>query len=82
MEHVTRLQLVSRITYYLGWLAGALGALVQFVLGSRLQAATSISKRNLFEASLLFFIICIASELRARIDASSIMSSAAKRPAA
>jgi hypothetical protein len=81
MERVSRLQLVSRITYYLGWLATALGALSHFGLGSRLTVI-KLSQRNLFEASVLFFIICMASELRTRVAASNVISSGPTRQAA
>jgi hypothetical protein len=82
MENVTRLQSVARITYYLGWLASALGALSHFGLGSRLDAI-HLSQRNLFEASVLFFIICIASELRTSMAArNDIISIAPRRQAA
>ena len=81
MESVTRLQLVSRITYYLGWLAAALGALSHFGLGSRLDTI-NLSQRNLFEAGVLFFMICMASELRARVAASNVISSVPRRQAA
>ena len=78
MENVTRLQSVARITYYLGWLATALGAVSYFGLGSRLDAI-NLSQRNLFEASALFFIICIASELRTSMAARSDVISIAPR---
>ena len=81
MESVTRLQLVSRITYYLGWLASAVGALSHFGLGSRLEAI-NLSQRNLFEASVLFFIICMASELRTRVAADNVISNGTRRQAA
>ena len=81
MESVTRLQLVSRITYYLGWLATALGALSHFGLGLRLDAI-NLPQRNLLEASVLLFVICMASELRARVAASNVISSVPRRQAA
>ena len=81
MERVTRLQLVSRITYYLGWLASAIGALSHFWIGSRLEAI-NLSQRNLFEASVLFFIICMASELRTRVAAGNVISNGPRRQAA
>ena len=82
MENVTRLQSVARITYYLGWLMSALGALSHFGLGSRLDAIR-LSQRNLFEASVLLFIISIASALRTRMAASSsVISSVPRRQAA
>ena len=81
MESVTRLQLVSRITYYLGWLAAAVGALSHFGLGSRL-VAIGLSQRNLFEAGVLFFIICMASELRTRVASSNVIASGPRRQTA
>lgn len=81
METITRLQLVSRITYYLGWLATVLGALSHFGLGKRLDAI-NLPQRNLLEASALLFIICMASELRARAAASNVISSVPRRQAA
>jgi hypothetical protein len=36
----------------------------------------NLSQRNLFEASVLFFIICMASELRTRVAAGNVISSA------
>jgi len=55
MENVTRLQSVARITYYLGWLASALGALSHFGLGSRLDAI-HLSQRNLLQEGKLLNI--------------------------
>ena len=84
MERVSRLQLVSRITYYLGWLATALGALSHFGLGQRLDAI-NLPQRNLLEAGVILFIICMASELRARAAASAasnVISSVPRRQAA
>ena len=81
MESVTRLQLVSRITYYLGWLAAAVGALSHFGLGSRLDAI-NLSQRYLFEAGVLFFIICMASELRTRVASSNVIASGPRRQTA
>jgi len=65
MEHVTRLRLIGRVTYYLGWIAAISGLLVHFNIGVRMFVALNISQRNMLEASVLFFLICMASELRA-----------------
>ena len=65
MEHVTRLRLIGRVTYYLGWIAAIFGLLVHFNIGVRMFVALNISQRNMLEASVLFFLICMASELRA-----------------
>ena len=65
MDSATRLQLVSRISYYIGWLCALCGAIVHFGLGSASFLSMGISKRNLFEGSLMFFLISAVSVLRA-----------------
>jgi hypothetical protein len=65
MDHVTRLQLVGKVTYYLGWITAICGALVHFNIGIRMFVAINLPQRNLLEASLFFLLMCIASELRA-----------------
>ena len=66
MDHVTRLQLIGRVTYYVGWIALACGGLLHLRIATNLFLAVSLTKRNLFEVSVVCFLICIASELRAR----------------
>ena len=65
MGHFDRLQLVGRITYYLGWIVLLCGGLVQVNIGKTLFMAMSLTKRNLFEVSVMLFIICMATQLRA-----------------
>jgi hypothetical protein len=65
MGHFDRLQLVGRITYYLGWIMLLCGGLVQLNIGKTLFMAMSLTKRNLFEVSLTLFIVCVATQLRA-----------------
>ena len=65
MGHLARLQLVGRVTYYLGWIALLCGGLAHLSVATGLFAAVNLSKRNLFEVSVVCFLICIASELRA-----------------
>jgi hypothetical protein len=65
MGHFDRLQLVGRITYYLGWITLICGGLVQVNIGKTLFVAMSLTKRNLFEVSVTLFIICMATQLRA-----------------
>jgi hypothetical protein len=65
MGHFDRLQLVGRITYYLGWIMLLCGGLVQVNIGKTLFMAMSLTKRNLFEISVMLFIICMATQLRA-----------------
>jgi hypothetical protein len=69
MGHLVRMQVVSRISYYLGWIAVGCGALVHLRIGEALFLALSMTKRNLFEFSVMCFLICIASELRASAPA-------------
>jgi len=80
MGHFARLQLVGRITYYLGWISLLCGGLVQLNIGKTLFMAVSLNKRNLFEVSLALFVICMASELRAlALSGSQISAGAGKR---
>jgi hypothetical protein len=74
MDHVTRLELIGKVTYYLGWITLVCGGLVHLSIARSLFAAVNLSKRNLFEVSLACFVICIASELRARDSAGAAMS--------
>jgi hypothetical protein len=64
MDSAARLQLIARVTYYIGWLAALCGAFVHFGLGAAMFRSVDILKRNLFEASVMFFIISIASAAR------------------
>jgi hypothetical protein len=63
MSHVIRLQLIGRITYYVGWIALVCGGLFHLNIGTKLFWAMRLPQRNLFEASVVCFLICIASEL-------------------
>ena len=65
MDHVARLQLVARVTYYVGWIALVLGGVYHFDVAKNLFLAMRLPQRNLFELSVMCFLICIASELRA-----------------
>jgi hypothetical protein len=82
MDHLARLQLVGRVTYYLGWVALMCGGLVHFNIARSLFAAIDLTQRNLFELSVVAFLICIASALRALVPAASEMPAIAKRPMA
>jgi hypothetical protein len=66
MDHVARLQLVGRITYYIGWLSLICGGLVHLNILRTMFASLQLSQRNLFELGVVCFLITIASELRAR----------------
>jgi hypothetical protein len=69
MGHLARLVLVGRVTYYLGWIALLLGGVTHFNIATRQFVAMGLSQRNLLELSVVCFVICIASELRARDSA-------------
>jgi hypothetical protein len=62
MDHLARLQLAARTTYYLGWLTAILAALMHI---AKIATLLSASPRNVLEASLLLFVICMASGVRA-----------------
>ena len=64
MDSATRLQLIARITYYLGWIAALSGGLVHLGLGVAMFRSIDLVKRNLFEASMMFFVISVASAAR------------------
>ena len=66
MERAERLRSISRVCYYFGWVA-ALGAIIGHLtkLNRILERALNISVRNLLEAGLLLFLVCVASEARA-----------------
>ena len=81
MDHVTRLQLIGRITYYVGWITLLCGGLVHLSIASKLFLAIRLTQRNLFEVSVACFVICIASELRARESAGLEMSSGLRKAA-
>ena len=75
MGHSARLQLVGRVTYYLGWISLLCGGLFHLRIGQSLFVAMNVSKRNLFEASMVCFVICIASQLRVGASAAEQVSS-------
>ncbi|HXW93184.1 MAG TPA: hypothetical protein VEK33_21730 [Terriglobales bacterium] len=64
MDSSARLQLIARITYYLGWLAAIVGGFLQFGLGVGIFQAIDLRKRNLFEAAVMLFVVSIASVAR------------------
>jgi hypothetical protein len=66
MDRLKRLHLTARSTYYLGWITAFLAAVLHLVRLDNLLLAVNISSRNLLEASIVFFLACAASELRAQ----------------
>jgi len=82
MGHLARLQLVGKVTYYLGWISLLCGGLVHLRIGQSMFLALDLTKRNLFEVSMVCFVICMASELRAIAPAEREATAVVKRPAA
>ena len=82
MGHLIRMQLVARITYYVGWIALACGALVHVNVARGLFANLAMSQRNLFEVSVVCFLICAASELRALATSEKEATGVVKKPMA
>jgi hypothetical protein len=81
MSHVSRLQWIGRVTYYVGWIALVGGGLLHLNIATKLFLAVSLTKRNLFEVSVVCFLICIASELRARALPGGELSADVRRAA-
>jgi hypothetical protein len=81
MDHITRLELTGKVTYYIGWISLLCGGLMHFSVATNVFLAMRLTQRNLFEISVACFIICIASELRAHDIAGLSMSGGLKRAA-
>jgi hypothetical protein len=81
MDRSARLHLVGRITYYVGWIALLCGGIVQLNIAQALFMSIGLTKRNLFEVSVMCFIICVASEIRALASDEKELPSAVKRQA-
>jgi hypothetical protein len=65
MDRSARLRLIGRVTYYVGWIALLCGGLIHVNLATAFFLSIGLTKRNLFETSLVCFVICMASEVRA-----------------
>jgi hypothetical protein len=65
MGSFARLQLVGRITYYVGWVSLLCGSAVHINIAKTMFLNIGLTQRNLFELSVVSFLICVASELRA-----------------
>jgi hypothetical protein len=81
MSHFARLQWIGRVTYYAGWIALLCGGLMHFNIARNLFLAINISKRNLFEIGLVCFLVCIASQIRAREEVGAEMTSGLRKAA-
>jgi hypothetical protein len=68
--------------YYVGWVALLCGGLVHLNIARGAFLAVSLTQRNLFELSVVSFVICMASEVRALVAAEKELPSLVKRQAA
>jgi len=82
MDRSARLHVVGKITYYLGWISLLCGGLFHLGVARGTFIAMSLTKRNLFEVSVVCFLICMASEVRAMGATEKEMPVIVKRPAA
>jgi hypothetical protein len=81
MSHGVRMQLIGRVTYYVGWIALVCGGFFHLNIATKLFEAVNLPQRNLFELSVVCFLICIASELRARALPGNEVSAPIKKAA-
>ena len=81
MDHFTRLYWIAKITYYVGWIALLCGGLAHIGVATRFLIAIRLPQRNLFELGVACFVVCIASELRARDAAGGAITSVSKKAA-
>ena len=65
MDRSARLHVVGKITYYLGWISLICGGLAHVNIARGLFLALDLTQRNLLEVSVVAFVICLASEIRA-----------------
>lgn len=85
MESFARLQLIGRITYYIGWISLLCGGAVHSNIANAMFLNVGLTQRNLFELSTVCFLICVASELRAlarnrsQVGSGSQMTSSVKK---
>ena len=82
MDRSARLRLIGRVTYYVGWIALFCGGLLQLNIAKAFFLAISLTKRNLLETSIVCFVICMASEVRALASTEKELPSVVKRQAA
>jgi hypothetical protein len=65
MDSRERLNLVARITYYLGWILVLIGGLVHVNVGKSFFMSIDLTQRNLFEGAVVLLLISAVSSLRA-----------------
>ena len=81
MDRSARLHISGRVTYYVGWIALFCGGLVHLNMGTVLFTSIRLTQRNLLEVSLVSFLICIASEVRALASTEKELPSVVKKAA-
>jgi hypothetical protein len=81
MDRSARLHISGRITYYVGWIALFCGGLVHLNVATVLFTSIRLTQRNLLEVSLVSFLICIASEVRALASTEKELPSVVKKAA-
>ncbi len=83
MDRVSRLRNIAKGSYYLGWTLSIVATIMHITkLAPMFGRLTGITDRNLLEAGVLLFIICVASEARAAGVASSPKPAMARGQAA
>ncbi len=82
MDRSARLHLVGRITYYVGWVALFCGGLLHLNIAKDLFTSIRLTQRNLFEVSVVCFVICVASEVRALASTEKELPIVVRRPTA
>lgn len=82
MDRSTRLHVIGKITYYLGWISLISGGLLHVNLAKGIFLALNLTQRNLLEIGAVCFMICVASEVRAVTATEKEIPVIVKRPAA
>jgi hypothetical protein len=81
MDRSARLHISGRVTYYVGWIALFCGGLAHLNMGTVLFTSLRLTQRNLLEVSIISFLICIASEVRALASTEKELPSVVKKAA-
>jgi hypothetical protein len=76
------MHLVGKITYYVGWISLLCGGLMHVNIARGVFTALNLTQRNLLEVSVVCFVICMASEVRALASSEKELPAIVKRSAA
>ncbi len=82
MDGSARLHVIGKITYYMGWISLLCGGLVHVNIAKAFFLGLYLTQRNLLEGSVVCFVICVASEVRALTATEKEVPVMVKRPAA